>query len=143
MDLKDLTPKSNVVEVVVKHPISKEPLTNDDGSQMKIVVYAPHSKEYKTELFAQTNSRIARGPDKQITAEELEESVINLYGVCTKEWNITYDGKKPEFSVNKAKEIYTEVFWIRDQLDTALGNYLNFMTEQYHNCVSGQNISLT
>jgi len=127
MDLKDLTPKSNVVEVVVKHPISKEPLTNDDGSQMKIVVYAPHSKEYKSQLFSQTNARIARGSDNKITAEELEESVITLYSGCTKEWNITYDGKKPELTPETAKKLYEEVFWIRDQIDDALGNYLNFM----------------
>lgn len=129
MDLKDLTPKSDSVEVTIKHPITKAPLTNDDGTEMTITVYAPHTAKYKTELFAQANKRINSGNDNPLTAEELEESTISLYANATKEWNITYDGEQPELTPEKAKSIYSEVFWIKEQLDQTVSSYLNFMIE--------------
>ena len=47
MDLKNLTPTSDTVDVTIVHPTTLEPLTNDDKSEMTITMYAPHSKEYK------------------------------------------------------------------------------------------------
>ncbi len=129
MDLKDLTPKGDTVEVKIKHPISKAPLTNEDGTEMTITVYAPHTSQYKSELFAQANKRINSENDKPLSAEELEDSTITLYATATKEWNITYDGEQPKLTKEKAKSIYKEVFWIRDQLDQTVSNYLNFMIE--------------
>ena len=42
------------------------------------------------------------------------------------QWNITYNKEQPKFSVSKAKEIYSEVFWIRDQIEEAVSNSLDF-----------------
>ena len=51
MDLKDFAPKSDEVEVLVKHPKNGEPLTNKDGSNMVVVLHAPHSKAYKEAMY--------------------------------------------------------------------------------------------
>ena len=130
MDLKDLTPSNDTVEVTVVHPATLEPLTNDDKSPMTITMYAPHSKGYKAAVHEQTNKRLKKAQAKKgldITAEELEEATMELLAKTTKEWNITFGGEQPKFSVTKAKDIYSEVFWLRDQIEGAMNDSLDFM----------------
>jgi len=129
MDLKDLTPSSDTVDVTIVHPTTFDTLNNDDDTPMVITVYAPHSKEYKAAVHEQTNKRLKQAQSKKkvdITAEDLEEATLELLAKTTKGWKITYGGSKPKFSTLKAKEIYTEVFWIRDQIEEAIANSLNF-----------------
>mgnify|MGYP005990783017 FL=1 len=129
MDLKDLTPTSDTVDVSIVHPTTLEPLLNDNSEPMVITMYAPHSKEYKAAVHEQTNKRLKQAQSKKkvdLTAEDIEDATLDLFAKTTKSWNITYDGEEPDFSVSKAKEIYSEVFWIRDQIDEAVSNSLNF-----------------
>ena len=130
MDLMNLIPTTDTVDVVVKHPSTYEPLTNDDGSEMTITVYAPHSKEYKKVLHEQTNKRLKKMQskgDKDITAEEIEEATLEALAKTTKEWNITYGGEMPKLTVAKAREVYETVFWIRSQIEGAIEDSLDFM----------------
>ena len=129
MDLKDLTPTSDTVDVNIVHPTTLEPLLNDNSDPMVITMYAPHSKEYKAAIHEQTNKRLKQAQSKKkvdLTAEDIEDATLDLFAKTTKSWNITYDGEEPNFSVSKAKEIYSEVFWIKDQIDEAVSNSLNF-----------------
>ena len=129
MDLMDLKPTSETVDVLLKHPTTFEPLTNEDGYLMSITVYAPHSKEYKSAVHEQTNKRIKQSQSKkkvEFTSEDLEEATLELLAKATKGWKITYGGVKPQFSVPKAKEVYAEVFWIKDQIEEAVADSLDF-----------------
>lgn len=126
MDLKDFAPKSDEVEVVVKHPANGEPLTNKDGSDMVIVLHAPHSKAYKEAMYEQTNKRlkVAQGSNSiDLTAQDLEQASLELLSKVTKSWNITYDDKQPKLTVAKAKAIYDELFWLKPQLEEALNSF--------------------
>lgn len=130
MDLKDLTPKSDTVEVTLVHPATGEVIQNDDNSPMTITLYASHSKEYKNLIYQQTDKRLKKAQfDKkiEINSAEIEESTLDLFANATKSWKITFDGEQPEFSPKVAKQIYTEVFWIKDQIDAAIANSANFM----------------
>jgi len=129
MDLKDLTPKSDTIDVTLVHPNTGDELTNPDGSNMTICMYATHSPEYKKVMHSQTNKRIkaaTKGDDLTMTSEDLESSTLDVLANTTKSWDITFSGEKPELTVKKAKEIYTEVFWIKVQLDEAVTNSLDF-----------------
>lgn len=124
MDLKNLIPTNDTVELVVKHPSTYEPLTNEDGSEMTITFYAPHTKEYKSAVHEQTNMRLKqmqgkRSSKNNVTAEEIEASSIKLLAKVTKDWNITFGGKKPKLDVATALDLYKDVFWLRDQADEA------------------------
>ena len=130
MDLKDLTPKSDEIVVVIKHPSTGEPLKNDNKSEMTITIYAPHSKEYKKVLHEQTNKRLKKMQskgNKDITAEEIEEATLEALAKTTKEWNITYGGELPKLTLAKAREVYEDVFWIRSQIEGAIEDSLDFM----------------
>ena len=128
MDLKNLIPTTETIEVTVKHPSTYEVLKNEDDSEMTITVYAPHSKEYKAAVHEQTNIRLKQMQSKGnrntnvITAEELEAATIAMLAKTTKDWNITFGGEQPKFTVDAAKNLYSEVFWIKDQLEEAVAD---------------------
>ena len=129
MDLKDLKPKSDTVEVEIVHPNTLEPLKNEDESTMTITMYAPHSKEYKAVVHEQTNKRLKQTQKNkrlELTAEDLERTGLELLAKAIKTWNITFGGKQPKFSVDAAMDIYDEVFWIRDQIEEAINDSLDF-----------------
>lgn len=130
MDLKSLAPKTDIVEVTIKHPTTEEVLKNEDGSEMVITLYAPHSTVYKDYRFEVTNEKLVdyqkKGKDFQIDAREIETDGINLLAAVTKSWNITYDGKQPKVTEKLARKVYDELFWIRPQLEEGLANSLDF-----------------
>ena len=131
MDLKNLTPTSDTIEVILVHPNTLEPLMNEGTkkSEMSITLYAPHSPEYKKLVHEQTDKRLAqlqKSKKVQISAADIEKSSIDILAKATKEWDITYDGESPKLSVAKAKEIYSEYFWIKDQLEEAINDTLDF-----------------
>ena len=123
MDLKDLTPTSDTIEVKIVHPTTREPFLNDDGSQMSVEVYAPHTKNYKTAVYKQASARMKVGKTDDIDFEALEDAGIELLAGITKAWNITFDGKKPKLTAAKAKEVYTEVFWLKMQVEEAVNTF--------------------
>ena len=129
MDLMDLKPVSNTVEVTLKHPNTGKTLKNDDKSPMTITLYASHSKEYKAVMHEQTNKRLKamqKGKSQDITAQDMEEATLSMLSNITYSWDITYDKEKPKLSVDKAKQLYDEVFWIKDQIEEALADSLDF-----------------
>ena len=129
MDLMNLKPTSDTVEVKLVHPNTGDTLKNDDKTDMTITVHASHSKEYKTALHEQTNKRLKsmqNGKNQDITAQDMEQSTLEVLSKITCSWNITYDKKSPKLSVSKAKDLYDEVFWIKDQIEEAIANSLDF-----------------
>jgi len=98
MDLMNLKPTSDTVEVVLKHPSTLDDLTKDDGSGMTITLHASHSKEYKKVVHDQQDRRIKMMQKKaktQITAQDIERDAIELLAKVTADWNITYGGEQP------------------------------------------------
>lgn len=128
MDLKDFIPKSDTVEVTLK--IGETVLTNPDGTPMTIVLYAPHTREYKKaqrEQLQKTIKQAKESGNKEVDFDTIEDSVVTIYSSVTKSWNITYDGVSPKLSEKKAKQIYSEVFWIKDHIEAAFAETLDFM----------------
>lgn len=130
MDLKDLTPKTDTIEVTIVHPFEDKVLKNEDGSDMTITLYTEYSKPYKTELHRQTNIKLKRmqknGGKVEMTAEQIEESAYEMMAAITKEWNITYEGKLIPLTLENAKRVYTELFWLREQLEAAMAEAKDF-----------------
>lgn len=130
MDLSSLKPKSNVIEVILKHPGNGDTLVKPDGTEQSITVYAPHSKEYKKALYAQQNERLKKaqaGNKVEIDAEEIADIRIQLLADVTKSWDILIDGKCPKLTPAKARSLYEEIFWIPGQIEEEIEGYLGFM----------------
>lgn len=128
-DLNDLKPTSDTIVVELKHPITDEPLLMDSGSPMSVTVMAPYSAGYKKVFHDQANKRIQRNAKKakEITYEEIEEGSLDLLSRTTVEWSLQLGGSSLAFSQAKAKEIYSDFFWIKDQVLEAQGDLANFM----------------
>ena len=129
MDLMDLKPKTDVIEVILKHPSTGDVLTNENGNEMSVTVYAQYSKEYRAAMHEQQDRRLEKMQSKSSAkygAADLERDSIDLLCKITKEWDITYGGETPKLT--KAKEVYTEVFWLRNQVEEALAESVDFIT---------------
>ena len=129
MDLMNLKPTSETVEVKLVHPNTGDKLKNDDKTDMIITVYASHSKEHRAAVHEQTNKRLKAmqvSKKANFKSEEIEEATLALLSKVTASWDITYNGEKPKLTVAKARELYTEVFWIKDQIEEALADSLDF-----------------
>ena len=130
MDLKDLTPNLDDVIVTIKHPTTGDVLKNDDGTDMTITVLAPHSKEYKKAQHEQISKRLKKAQkskSQDVDYSDIEEATLELLAKVTKAWDITFGGEKPELTVAKAKSIYDEVFWIKNQIEEEVSDSLDFM----------------
>ena len=130
MDLNSLIPKSDTLAVDIKHPLTGEVMKKDDGSDMTITVYLPHSKEYKASVHEQNNKRIQRAQKGKsvYTSEDLEEATLDLLSKTTKEWNIQLDGKSPKFTVEDARALYDKLPWIKGQVLQAQEDLTSFLT---------------
>ena len=130
MDLKDLTPSLDDVIVTIKHPTTGEVLKNDDGTDMTITVLAPHSKEYKKAQHEQISKRLKKAQkskSQDVDYSDIEEATLDVLSKVTKAWDITFGGEKPALTVAKAKSIYEEVFWIKDQIEEEVSGSMAFM----------------
>lgn len=132
MGLNDIGKVKETTDVEIVHPATGEVLTNDeDGSPMTITVHGPYSSTYKAINHAQQNKRLAKaqrmGGKMNLTAEELEANSMDLLVKCTVGWNITLDKKKEKFSQDAARKVYTELPWIREQVDAAFGDTRSFL----------------
>ena len=130
MDLKDLTPNLDDVVVEIKHPTTGDVLKNDDGTDMTITILAPHSKEYKKAQHEQISKRLKKSQkskSQDVDYSDIEEATLEVLSKTTKAWDITYGGEKPKLTPAKAKDLYEEVFWIRNQIEEVVNDTLDFM----------------
>ena len=130
MDLKDLTPNLDDVVVEIKHPTTGDVLKNDDDTNMTITILAPHSKEYKKAQHEQISKRLKKAQkskSQDVDYSDIEEATLEVLAKTTKAWDITYGGEKPKLTVAKAKDLYEEVFWIRNQIEEVVTDTLDFM----------------
>lgn len=131
MDLANLTPESDTLEILLYHPTTLEALFNEDGeTEMSIEVYAPHSAKYKEIFNEKANKRLQvmqRSKKNQVTVEDLEKDAVDLLARIIKQWDITYDGEKPSLSVIKAKEVFETLPWLRLQVEEAIEESRGFI----------------
>jgi hypothetical protein len=129
-DLFNMIPTDDTITVELKHPVTEDNLVKDDGKPMTITVYAPHSSIYKAQMHEQTNKRIqkaAKGKKVTFTAEELENSMLELLAKTTKDWSIQLNNKSPKYSVAEAMDLYAKLPWLKQQVLEAQEDYSTFL----------------
>lgn len=127
MDLKNFVPSNDDVTVELK--IKEKNLTNADGSNMTITVMSPHSKKYKEVLHQLSRERlkaIKEDDGDENAGGDFEAFAMNVLVETTTGWNITWDGKKPKFNKQLAREIYESAFWIKMLISEAQAKLSDF-----------------
>lgn len=112
------------------HPVTKAPL----GTFISLVgkdsaTFRNHVRKTGNERLRKQAVNQRRGGDVEVpTIEKIEADAIELLAVCTTGWRgVTYRGVELPFSTVNAKVIYTDLPWIREQVDQAIGDVENFM----------------
>jgi len=131
MGLNDIGKVKETTDVELMHPATGEVLLNEDGTAMTITVHGPYSSTYKSISHAQQNKRLMKaqrtGGKLNLSAEEIEASSLDLLVKCTESWNISLGDEKEEFSQDKARQVYLEHPWVREQVDAVFGDTRAFL----------------
>jgi len=130
-DLANIGAIDDVATVYLYHPLTDEMLMDDEGNPMWISVYGMDSSRYRQVTHEQQNRRIQTaqrsGGKPSLTAEQLESASMDLLVKCTADWNLFVNNEKPECNEKKARELYTEFPWIKDQVDMFMHDRKNFL----------------
>lgn len=129
-DLTNLIPTSDTITVTIKHPVTDEPLLKDDGVEMTIEVYAPHSAQYKAVVHEHANRRLQKAMKSKktvLTSEDVEAMTLELVVKTTKSWDIQINKKTPKFSVEEAQDLYSKLGWLKQQIIDAQEDYSSFL----------------
>jgi len=100
-----------------------------------INVLGKDSDEFQKVSRAQSKKRMAkmtkggfRVQNMTPPPEEIEADGMELLARCTKSWSgVIVEGKEIEFSYKNALMIYGRFPWIKEQVDTAIGDRANFI----------------
>lgn len=99
---------------------------------IKITLAGADSDIYRKTVNKSVNKRVQRmkpGQSMPFTAEEQEESGISLLAACTLAWEgVLVDGQELPCSKDNAKALYRRFPWIREQVDTFIGDRANFLS---------------
>jgi len=104
-----------------------------DGTETDLVVEVCgiDSPQFRKGSMARQNKAlqgVKRGKQKVYTAEELEQRDIDTIVACTIGWSNFESGKKPlEFSAENAEAVYRQHGFIKDQINEAIADRVNFM----------------
>lgn len=141
MKITDLTPKPG--KFVVKHPLTDEPVTTDDGAPVEIAVIGIDSPEffaYQSGLHKRMrDAHIAAGatPTTDIDPALMEELMIDSLIVCVLGWDKSVDpffapmdtkSGKGKFSEKLVRKIISDPnqLWFRQQIEAYINSRANF-----------------
>lgn len=123
LDTSEAAETGAVLEVL--HP------TENTSLGIKITLAGADSDIYRKTVNKNVNKRVQRmkpGQSIPFTAEEQEESGLNLLAICTLAWEgVVVDGQELPCDKENAKAIYRRFPWIREQVDTFIGDRANFL----------------
>jgi hypothetical protein len=125
LDTSEAAETGAVLEVL--HPTENTPLG------IKITLAGADSDIYRKTVNKNVNKRVQRmkpGQSLPFTAEEQEESGLNLLAVCTLAWEgIVVEGDALPCNKENAKMVYQRFPWIKEQVDQFIGDRANFLSK--------------
>ena len=124
-DLIKLKPSKDNIFYTVHHPVDDTLLLNDDGSLMTIELLSPHSDQFKHNQLKQLAKQVelaASTPEYDLDVEAITAASCEVLAEATVSWTITFDGEKPDCTSHKAHEIYSEIHWLRYQIEAVIAH---------------------
>jgi len=127
MDLNELNLERSAndgAELTLEHPVTGAPI------DIKIKVSGIDSSAYRNKQREIQNRRLAklsRGKKPDFSNSDAE--ACELLSACTLGWDgVIENGEAIEFSEKAAFELYENHLWIREQVDSFIGDRANFFT---------------
>lgn len=133
MDLKNLSvdPDNQKATMEVVHPTTFEPLTDEEGNQVTITLHGPDSTVLRTARRKWQNKQLSEGVKRRkmnVSAEQIESQAMELLIVATAGWEyLAFGGEEPECTPANVRKLYTELPWLREQVDEFINERSNFL----------------
>jgi len=124
MDISAIRPSERTIEI--KHPVSGENLG------IRITLMSPDDDRLKPTTRAIQDKRIyLNARNKSFSAEEIEANNMKLFVASVTGWewyskDVTFEGKKPDFTPENVRKVLTTLPWFRAQLDDELSETKSF-----------------
>lgn len=137
MDLSQLSTKQlseeGVVHTVID-PRTGDPLLDDEGNSTTITLSGVDGAKYRDYQRKVQNRRlksIGKGKTRlDLDAAELEQEGLELLATCTLSWTgIAWQGEELPCNPKNAEMLYSELGWLRDQVDGFIGDRQNFFPQ--------------
>lgn len=109
------------ITVDLTHPVSNEPLEDEDGKAVSIKVLGKDSKKFQVAL-RKMESRSAQNMKGQ-SVREAEKRLLQALAECTISWqNIEFEGKHLACNTENALMLYKSRQWISEQVIDAVSD---------------------
>lgn len=117
---------------VLNHPVTEEPLTNEDNTVWSLSLISSDSDEYRKLQRRLVDKRMKEamrlGGRPKASAAQSDSDALDLLVTCTKGWEgIIEQGKAVEFSSGAARDLYERFPWIREQASSFFNDRTNFL----------------
>jgi hypothetical protein len=116
MDISTIVAEARTIEI--KHPVTGEPIG------LRVTLRPDSADEVQAVKRKLVNERLRR--DLKPSAERIEENGYLLLDASISGWewdgDLTFEGSKPELSPKNLRKVLKRLTWMRDQIDTELGN---------------------
>lgn len=116
-------------EMELEHPVSGEVIRDDDGNPVVFSVMGMDSSAYRNKQREIQNRRMAKMMKGKNNNPMLSDAdACELLAACTKGWsdNLELNGEVLKFSEKAALKLYMDYHWIREQVDSFIGDRENF-----------------
>lgn len=130
MDLKQLNPKEAADEgrwMNVIHPV-----TGEWDGEMRIKLAGADSQRFvraSRDLQDRRLQRLVNKGAQAIKSKEMERRGIELLAAVTLEWeHIDWDGVPLPCNFDSAVRLYTELSWLKEQVDQFVGDRKNYLS---------------
>lgn len=130
MDLKNYNLSKSAdagADLVIEDPITGEEL------DVTITLLGSDSAAYRNkarEMQRDRISKMAKGRNKKLDLSVSEKEECELLAACTVGWDgIELDGVEVAFSYDEAVKLYLDFTWIKEQVDSFIGDRANFLAK--------------
>lgn len=121
---------AETAEMTLVHPVSGEPLLNDDESEMVITVAGLDSPRYKEVSHRQQDARLQAAQRRQgapLSASKIERDALELLAECVISWRITIESSNPPCNKEAAISLFKAYPWVREQVDRFVHDRRSFL----------------
>ena len=124
MDISKIQPIERIIEI--KHPVSGADLG------ISVTLMSPDDERLKP-VARMINDKALhlRQRNKTFTSAEIEENTMKLMVTTIIDWNwhgkdVTFEGKKPDFTPENVRNVLSKLEWFRKQVDEELSETKSF-----------------
>lgn len=127
MDISKIQPIERTIEI--KHPV------NGANIGISVTLMSPDDERLKPVARAINDKALyLRQRNKAFTSAEIEENTMRLMVTTIISWNwhgkdVTFEGKKPDFTPENVRNVLNKLEWFRKQIDDELSETKSFFTQ--------------